>query len=69
VQLCRHHHRLVHEGGFSCKKTPRGRLSSGTPRGSSLHGPATSRRCQVCSTSPSACAIVMKIYLSTPIPV
>jgi len=20
VQLCRHHHRLVHEGGFVCKK-------------------------------------------------
>ncbi len=24
VQLCREHHRLVHEGGFSCEKTPSG---------------------------------------------
>ena len=24
VQLCRHHHRLVHEGGFDCKRLPDG---------------------------------------------
>lgn len=26
VQLCRHHHRLVHEGGFACEREPGGRL-------------------------------------------
>jgi hypothetical protein len=26
VQLCRHHHRLVHEGGFHCEKDERGIL-------------------------------------------
>jgi len=26
VQLCRFHHRLVHEGGFSCKKDQDGRV-------------------------------------------
>jgi hypothetical protein len=26
VQLCRHHHRLVHEGGFSCERRPGGKL-------------------------------------------
>ena len=26
VQLCRHHHRLVHEGGFGCEKTADGRI-------------------------------------------
>jgi hypothetical protein len=26
VQLCRHHHRLVHEGGFQCEKDERGKL-------------------------------------------
>ena len=25
VLLCRHHHRLVHEGGFSCERTDDGR--------------------------------------------
>jgi hypothetical protein len=27
VQLCRYHHRLVHEGGFSCERLPDGRLA------------------------------------------
>lgn len=26
VQLCRHHHRLVHEGGFSCSKNREGKI-------------------------------------------
>ena len=26
VLLCRHHHRLVHEGGFSCSKMPSGKV-------------------------------------------
>ena len=26
VQLCRHHHRLVHEGGFSCERTGAGEI-------------------------------------------
>jgi hypothetical protein len=26
VQLCRHHHRLVHEGGFACERLEGGRL-------------------------------------------
>ena len=33
VQLCRHHHRLVHEGGFSCAKNPEGRLEFRNPEG------------------------------------
>lgn len=27
VQLCRYHHRLVHEGGFSCERQPDGRIA------------------------------------------
>jgi hypothetical protein len=26
VLLCRHHHHLVHEGGFACEKSPDGEL-------------------------------------------
>jgi len=26
VQLCRHHHRLVHEGGYDCQRTPTGEI-------------------------------------------
>ncbi len=26
VQLCRHHHRLVHEGGFDCKRLDDGQI-------------------------------------------
>jgi hypothetical protein len=26
VQLCRHHHRLVHEGGFNCERKADGRI-------------------------------------------
>ena len=27
VLLCRHHHHLVHEGGFACEKSPDGTVS------------------------------------------
>jgi len=31
VQLCRHHHRLVHEGGFGCKRLPGGQFEFMAP--------------------------------------
>jgi Domain of unknown function (DUF222)/HNH endonuclease len=31
VQLCRHHHRLVHEGGFGCKRLPDGSFEFTAP--------------------------------------
>jgi hypothetical protein len=33
VRLCRHHHRLVHEGGFSCEKTRQGQIEFRDQRG------------------------------------
>ncbi len=33
VQLCRHHHRLVHEGGFSCTKNSEGKIEFRNPEG------------------------------------
>jgi hypothetical protein len=33
VQLCRHHHRLVHEGGFSCTKNAHGKVEFRNPKG------------------------------------
>jgi hypothetical protein len=33
VVLCRHHHRLVHEGGFSVRRTPSGKLEFRRPDG------------------------------------
>ncbi len=33
VQLCRHHHTLVHEGGFSCEKTADNKVEFRDPRG------------------------------------
>ena len=36
VQLCRHHHRLVHEGGFHCVKDENGNLQFRDPRGQPL---------------------------------
>ena len=33
VQLCRHHHRLVHEGGFACQKNAEGKLEFRNPEG------------------------------------
>ena len=47
VLLCRHHHRLVHEGGFGCEKTASGEASSTvcSHRKRSLAGrPAENRR-------------------------
>ena len=36
VQLCRHHHRLVHEGGFECERTTAGDIEFRSPSGSNL---------------------------------
>jgi len=36
VQLCRHHHRLVHEGGFTCERTNCGEIAFRSPSGSNL---------------------------------
>ena len=33
VQLCRHHHRLVHEGGFSCSQNTGGTVEFRNPKG------------------------------------
>jgi len=33
VQLCRYHHRLVHEGGFSCTKNAEGKIEFRNPDG------------------------------------
>jgi hypothetical protein len=33
VQLCRHHHRLVHEGGFVCRKNEHNEVEFRTPAG------------------------------------
>ena len=38
VQLCRHHHRLVHEGGFHCGKDEQGKLQFRDPREQLLNG-------------------------------
>ena len=42
VQLCRHHHRLVHEGGFACERTANGKIEFRSPAGSvvPVHPPA-----------------------------
>ncbi len=32
VQLCRHHHRLVHEGGFGCRLLPDGKFEFTAPK-------------------------------------
>ena len=32
VQLCRHHHRMVHEGGFQCTRDDNGNLQFRDPR-------------------------------------
>ena len=33
VLLCRHHHRLIHEGGFGCEKSKTGKLVFKDERG------------------------------------
>jgi hypothetical protein len=40
--VCRHHHRLLHEGGFSCERLSDGRFVFRDPRGRQL--PACGRR-------------------------
>ncbi|MCH9027780.1 MAG: DUF222 domain-containing protein [Proteobacteria bacterium] len=37
VQLCRYHHRLVHEGGFGCEKTADGRIVFKNKDGKAIH--------------------------------
>ncbi|MCJ7825642.1 MAG: HNH endonuclease, partial [Anaerolineales bacterium] len=37
VQLCRHHHRLVHEGGYACERTSDGSIEFCSPAGTELH--------------------------------
>jgi hypothetical protein len=41
VQLCRHHHRLVHEGGFVCRKNDANQIEFRTPAGAII--PETGR--------------------------
>ena len=41
VQLCRHHHRLVHEGGFGCERNARGRIVFTNPSGAALNATGT----------------------------
>ncbi len=36
VQLCRRHHRLVHEGGFTCERTAAGKIEFRSPTGRDL---------------------------------
>jgi hypothetical protein len=42
VQLCRHHHRLVHEGEYACERSVDGRIEFRSPSGTVLpkHSPA-----------------------------
>jgi hypothetical protein len=44
VLLCRHHHRLLHEGGFSVEARPRGRLVFRRPDGHALPAVPSPRR-------------------------
>ncbi|MCJ7558215.1 MAG: HNH endonuclease, partial [Gammaproteobacteria bacterium] len=36
VQLCRHHHRLVHEGGYACERSAEGSIEIRSPAGIKL---------------------------------
>ena len=36
VQLCRHHHRLVHEGGYACERTAEDKIKFRSPSGIDL---------------------------------
>ena len=40
VQLCAHHHRLVHEGGYTIEPGPRARCASAAPTGTPCQQPA-----------------------------
>jgi len=45
VPLCRHHHRLVHEGGFSLGKSTHGIIEFSNPKGEVIvNGPARNSR-------------------------
>jgi hypothetical protein len=44
ILLCRHHHRLVHEGGFSVHRKPDGELIFRNPRGERLANAPKTRR-------------------------
>jgi hypothetical protein len=45
VQLCRHHHRLLHEGGFSVEGRPSGQLVFRRPDGRAIRAvPRSPRR-------------------------
>ena len=41
VQLCRHHHRLVHEGGFRCGRNDAGNIVFSTPTGQVVENSVT----------------------------
>ena len=41
VMLCRHHHHLVHEGGFVCEKSPDGEINFKDQRKKILESSAT----------------------------
>ena len=44
VQLCRHHHRLVHEGEYACERSVGGRIEFRSPSGALLRAhPPVSR--------------------------
>ena len=45
VSLCRHHHHLVHEGGFACRKMADGQLEFEDQRGRTLDSGSELRRC------------------------
>lgn len=69
VLLCRHHHRLVHEGGFSCQKNAEGKLEFRNPKGRLI---APAGRLPALPSNfdlASACGIATKTCSSTPIPV
>ena len=44
VLLCRHHHRLVHEGGFGCEKDATGRVVFTDPAGMKIVSSGTAAR-------------------------
>jgi hypothetical protein len=44
VLLCRHHHRLVHEGGFGCEKDSTGKIIFTDPAGMKIDTSGSTRR-------------------------
>ncbi len=47
VQLCRHHHRLVHEGGFGCERMPDGEIVFSAPDRTPLPASAPPRHIEI----------------------